>query len=846
MTTNLSQFTKLGQSIQLRAGSAAINSNDAIEIGGPGNEAFSINTTDYATTQGTILFQEFNFGLKAMTGTMRQSAVRDALGNLYILNLNSSGNLCVNKFSPLGYSLTNTVLDSGTSAAFSGKILPLSNGTFAAIYARASGAFSFVLFDSSINIILGRTSIVGEFTPGNTVYHAAVELAGGGFAVTYQTSAGLAINLQTFSNSGAVVQTATSILTTTAVQTTLKMGQLPNGNLLVVVRNTTGPVGTVFVIVTTSGASVVGSTTVDSSATSGLIEFNILQPSGTFAVAAMTGSNMIASVYTQAGVLQGTEYSTPNTLNTLASIQFSLVNDGVQFWLSFISSANAGVSVAKIPVTGTNFVLTTGLGSATISATTYSLDSAIISGLLTVFAASTLTGGQYWMTVGLPDATLGIGLPYVRTAPTTFGTAAGTTGCNWPKLLAVGDWVGVFIYDHQTTTSSFFTIQRFESSRIMGVAQNTVAVGNPGAIVTLNTGPGSYLCNPMFGTPGLQFNQGTIAPFGNVGTLYNNGISLTGIPAIPSVTPPSGSTALTGIFGTGNFQAYTTPGSYTFTVGASTTSIRIRLWGGGQGGGLAPGAGATSSITSLGISATGGATGTPGVGTGGQFQATGGAAGALSSGGTHGGGGGGGGCGSLLGNGGAGGNAVEDYGGGGGGVNASAGAVGQIVNVGGGGGGTLASASPGGTGGPNTDGTSAAVGANGVNPAGFVARFPFYQFGGGGGGGFTINSNTGSGAVGGGGGGGSTYGGPGGIGGGGGGAAGVAASNAGGQGGLGGGGGGGDNGSGTGYAGGTGAGFAIGVFFVVPGAQFTVVAGAGGTIGTHGGKGGDGGVVIEY
>jgi hypothetical protein len=661
MSGNASNFLNNGQKINLRSGIAAINAGDALILGGPGSEAWTIGCTDYARLQNqqTILPQT-SLVASATAGGARAPVLRDVQGNIFTLGTNSIGNALVYKSNPIGSTQTSAVIDSTATTVRAPKLLALSNGTFAAIYARASGALYSVIFDAALNVIVGPTSIATGYAVSSVVYHAACALTGGGYVVAYQTAAGTAINAVTYSNINAVVQAATNIQTLagTAAQEFLKIAQLSTGNLMCAFRGTMtagGTAGAGFVIVTTALANMTGPTVVDSTSAAGFVD--ISQISGYFAISTQNGTNTLCSVYNVAGALQGSQFSTANTLNSLTYPQSSLTNDGTQFWLSYFGSVSNGLNVAQIPVAGASSgKLATGFSSATLSATTYALDTDIINGMLVALAASSLTAGQYWLSIGLPDASLGVSSPYLRTGATAFGTVATTTGCNWPRLMSgggglyigtgaptnpanlaqCGDFTAIMVYDHQSTAATYLGIVKIESASIVGISLSNTAAGNQGSPVAANPGPGAYPANTIAGTQGVTFNHALATISGEAGTLFAGGIEFySPLSANSALTAGTGGVSMTealcpgslGTFGTGVVVFVSSTQNVTIPIWISTFRGRVTGGGGGSGGtcytggpALGGGQGGTTSISTL-LSATGGSGGggggnNPGAGAG--------------------------------------------------------------------------------------------------------------------------------------------------------------------------------------------------------------------------------------
>lgn len=555
MSTALSQQIKNGQTISLSAGSQKINVNDLVLIGGPGNEAWPIATADYASiaNAGTLLPQTL-VSAAAMAGMTRQPVARDRLGNIYIAGTNSSGNLIVSKYNAVGIPLTSVVLDGTATSVNSAVLFQLQSGGYACVYARAAGALYFVIFDAALSIISGPISVATEYHSTNIVYHGACALSGGGFAISFQTNAGTAINLATFSNTGTVVQAATSIQTLagSAAQESIKLGQLSSGNLVCAFRGTmtaNAIAGTSFVVVSVAGASVVATTNMDTTSTLGLLDLSIMS-TGFFGIAEMNGTNIECGVYNNVGALQGSVYTVGNTLNSATYPQSKLTNDGTQFWLAWFSSVGNGLYTVPIAITGVSGTAASGLGSATINASTFALDVEIINGIMVVVAAGAGTAGQYWMGVALPDASLGTLAPYLLILPTLIGTAAATSGPRWPRVISggaglytgasapvgqpgaspvCGDFTAIFVYDQQNTASTFVSIQKIAASAIIGSSQAAVSIGQSGSSFNVNPGQGEYISNPIGGTPGTPFNHIGGTPSGTAGVLFGTGVALSGM-----------------------------------------------------------------------------------------------------------------------------------------------------------------------------------------------------------------------------------------------------------------------------------------------------------------------------
>ena len=582
-TSNLSGVIQGGQTLGMGAGTQAINANDLVLTGGPGNEAYSVVTIDNAAVAAITTTAPTSAVTGAINNYARYDQVVDALGNSYFLTPNaSSQGVNVSKRSPGNAILiASTALDATTHAMISMRLRKLASGNFVAVYVDSTtGGVKFVIFDTNLNIVAVPTAVATGYETGAVAYADATALSAGGFAVVYQNSAHSAIDLQTYSNAGAAVLAATSVQTITGTALVyLALGQLSNGNLVIGMRTTATPAGTSFVIVTTAGVSVVANTVIDSTATAGFCYLSILP--GFFALADANGTNLQAAVYNNAGAQQGGNFTGATTLNSTTYAQGQLANDGNSFYLFFTLTAG-GLSVVQLTTAGGSTASATIL-TGTFTATT-TFGAAICNGQAFVLAASIATGGQYYITVGLPDAFLGASSPYVITGATSIGSAAATTGTYWPSVHAFGDFTAGVVYDQQTTAGTFAGMVKFAASSIQGVAQNAIATKSPGTALTVNPGPGSYPVNALLGTAGTTFDHSTTTSTGNRGVMYRAGVDLSN-PATAAIGSAFSSTGFVGevsgttVSGTVSYTA-TTPTQINASLKSSAGGVTVQINGG--------------------------------------------------------------------------------------------------------------------------------------------------------------------------------------------------------------------------------------------------------------------------
>lgn len=342
----ISNFLAGGSALQLKAGISAINSGDLVSIGGPGNEAYTVATIDYAKVSNlAAILTPTNISSYIPAGTGHQAVCRDGSGNVYAATENSSGNLAINKYSPSGTLLLSAVIDSTVTSVVSPKLFQLSNGTFCCVYATNTlGHINFSIFDSNLVAVLAaQTSVTNAYgTVATTSYHDAIATSGGNFAVVWQTSAGIVG--ATYSNLG-VQATGGTVTTTsgTAAYKCLRLGQLSSGNLVCAYSGAmviNGNAGAGSVIFTTAFANV-GYTALSNSAVLTFVDLSILP--GYFAMSVVNGSVSLAHVYTNLGAAVGTNYSATNTYNSMVQPQSKLTNDGVNFWFAYIADRKSVV-----------------------------------------------------------------------------------------------------------------------------------------------------------------------------------------------------------------------------------------------------------------------------------------------------------------------------------------------------------------------------------------------------------------------------------------------------------------------------------------------------------------------
>ena len=618
--TALSNTIKNGQITNVPAGYAAIAANSLVEIGGPGNEAWPVATTDYAVIGAVPIVPETKFSSYYVEYGSYIPMARDRAGNVYTLfpGAGNAQGLQVNKTPPADGSVTLTAQLSGATY-FTSALAQLSNGTFVAAY-NATNTY-FTIFDAGLNILAGPINIGLAYSPSPANYQlfGLCALSGGGFAIAFQSSAGTSVQFATYTNAGVQIVAPTNIQTLAGgTVVSLAMAQLSSGNIVVAFNGTAtagGTAGINHVVVTVGGAAVAGPTnTASSSAAAGQL-VQIATMTGFYSVAGAHGTTATSGVYSNAGAVQGTPANI--TIGGSASVapKFKVLSDGIQFW--FLGLSSPSIVCSRISTAGVVLATNSSIGGSTATYLNYNMDAALVNDVIIVLLVPcyghSLSSPTYasWLSIGLADASLGVVGPYQRKGITAFGAVNynGTdcvalgclsgggglyTGTSPPTghpatPSVVGDYTALFAYDNQGSQGTYFAASKVESTAVVGVGQPALAQGFSGLAYSVNAGPGSYSANPVAGTNGLYFNNAYSTPSGGIGTIYNDGIDIGRDPNVISGLLPGTATLPSngGAFKSSIILFDTKPGTRNFTVPAGVTRIRPFICGGGasEGGG---------------------------------------------------------------------------------------------------------------------------------------------------------------------------------------------------------------------------------------------------------------------
>lgn len=516
---------------QITAGTA-ISKDATVQIGMTG-KAYPVSRTDYAlvtncaygtaqtsTATGIVIADT----AASSTGsdnnvTTRDPIAVDADGNIFSFTTNgASTQTLLKKYSPLGVLLATVTVDA-TVASNNAQIVVLSNGNVA-VFAHASNS-TYAVYDSNLVVVKANT-IVDAAQNGASL----CALSGGGFAIVYVANATPTLNtLVTYNNSGTAVLAATTIWTRTGTAGNQyhSLAQLSNGNLLVAVdsQNSSGDVGLFYGVVTTGGASVSAFASLDTATLGYMPEVSVMP--GYFCVSEPNGSNVKASVFSNAGVLQGGAFTGTTTTalsgNPQSSYLTKVLNDGVSFFLIWPQSSDTTEKLTKLPTSGTGFTTT---DITTIGTSNYRnhVDAFHENGFI-VCAFTLFTPASSTNQLLVIDSTTGIPL---SNSLTGFGTAA-TNACR-QRILSGGDFTFICGFS-PTSGGTHFAAGKYGNTAIVGVASSPAAAG---AQCNLYQGAGTYTTNTLKGSPSVAFDHTTGSNiYGNKGAMLTHGTVLRGM-----------------------------------------------------------------------------------------------------------------------------------------------------------------------------------------------------------------------------------------------------------------------------------------------------------------------------
>jgi hypothetical protein len=504
----LSDFLKTGAVLNAKAGSSAINAGDLLQYG-PRGEAWPSTTVDYAVIA--------NGGAAAVPATTVSaygpvsSPSRGASylspidGSIFVLAPHIAGayGMTLYKYSASGTLLLSIITDSQSAATnYNPIVQKLSNGNILCTWLVTGGAIYYAIYDVNLIPIVTKTLI----TTPNTNFYSCCKLTGGGFFVSYPLAGGISYLI--LSNTGATVIGSTAIASVGTTGQSSQVIELSNLNVVVAITSFVTSKGLAYSIFDASGTSVVALTYLNTAASnSGYVPELSVMP-GYFAASYSIGAgDLSAYVVSNAGVVQGSAYTNGGTIVTSQGMM-RITNDNVSnFWLTYSDSVSIKQIYTKMPNTGTGYVKTiSGLNGNNACDLAYDRGMLILNSAGIVYVNLILQSGNVSPISNFNSGVLNGDGIFIKT---------------------IGDFC---VYQYGATTSGTkFSIYKYIDASILGVSLTTLAAGNEGTIIAMSEGPGGFPLNPLLGSTAKLFNHSAANVPANQGTLYQNSVALKGV-----------------------------------------------------------------------------------------------------------------------------------------------------------------------------------------------------------------------------------------------------------------------------------------------------------------------------
>ena len=502
----LSDYLGGGKTLQGKAGATAINANDLLALNAAGQlSTVSVSDCAAVANAGSAVIAPTTINSYGQNENFYSNPfVNPSDGSIFVgaPYLPSSYGVQISKYTASGALTAQIILSSAAAVPSNISITELTNGNLMVAWSLGGTSVYFAIIGVGLNIITAATLVSSAANYGP----APIALPGGGFALAYMTSTG--VYFAVYSNSGSVVYAPALISgSTTTSASVIAMAVLSNGNIVVATLSSGVTNCLKYCIVTTVGASVVATTTLDANTGPSTTNITNLAVSalatGYFCVAGYDTTNgYVAYVLNNAGSIQGI----PFLSGEIGTYGMGVFNDSSNFWL--VCSNDTSGLIVGLPPSGWGHIATAIPSLGVINSVyangyivIYSFVSSTIANILVYKLSSTL--------VGLLSSSFSSGI--ISEVPT----------------LALGTDYTIAIL--QGLSSTVFSTIKYASTAIVGISQTTVAAGNAGAIVNYSMGSGGYPCNPVGGTVGKGFDHSATNIIGNKGTILGNSAALQGI-----------------------------------------------------------------------------------------------------------------------------------------------------------------------------------------------------------------------------------------------------------------------------------------------------------------------------
>lgn len=498
-----------------------IAKGDLVEFGYNG-KAYKVDVTDNAAV-ANITYATANSGqIVPLTSIVnvranndrRQAVLQGDDGSIFTLTCQASTQgVLLSKYSSKGDLLGSSVVVSDSNAYETFQLLRLSNGNIAWLACRSNAPVSFGVVSQSLISIKPHT---GASTENAHIRFIAVQIASGGFAIIYQQLSSLLLRMATFDNVGGAVLSPVTIWTATGTENQMWINavQLSSSDIAVALhaQNTGGSIGLFRGVFTTSGAVVSSMTNIDATNVGTLVpEMSVLN--GYFAVSKANSANMMAFVFNNSGVQQGSSFIAPETLTNV--LRSKIVNDGKDaFYLVWYRSTDMFGVITKLPITGSGYTTVIVPSNTSLN---FPMDAFYENGLIVWAHIDQTTSFRFLVFNLLTSSLLSLA---------TQNTIGGNYGGQYPRIIPAGDSSFIAMYDATTNAGTYLYVGKYANTSVIGVAQAAAAADS---LVPVASPAGGYATNYIKGTVSKAFDHSAANIIGNKGAIMNYGAVLKGI-----------------------------------------------------------------------------------------------------------------------------------------------------------------------------------------------------------------------------------------------------------------------------------------------------------------------------
>jgi hypothetical protein len=509
----------------------AIVKNDLVAIDADGR-ARKVKISNYAkiSAEGQVVAQTSYGGANDLhQSVMPLPVLFDQNGNFFLVSTNTSATgLKLFKYSAGGTLIRSNVVDPTDSYLKSVKMFYLSNGNICIVY-NISGIISYAIYDLDLNSIQTYQNIETYLTWLTYGYMDAIPLLTGGFAVSWQKNIDPSkeMRIAIYSNTGQTVVSPTTIRTSAgtagAWAQTIKLAQLGNGNIAIVINDPAtlssggnDPTGGMYLGIFSQVdlATIVPFNRYNTVVTASNSPGTFLVTDNYFVFSRYDNANLKTWVFDNSGLLQGSPYSI--ALPSQSSLQ--LFWDGTKALLLYGTST--GKNVLEVPLTGTGYVDNSIIRLAGLGSTIHFADFDASNSMFIMVTRPVVPSAS------APQYSIFSSKGVVVKQPTDFALAASATSGRLHTIFWSSDCCFVSVFDNISTPSTMFYIGKYLSASILGVAKDSA---NPGCLFPVSTEAQATAHNQIVGDTTTSFDHSEQTLIGNKGVLMSYGSVLRGV-----------------------------------------------------------------------------------------------------------------------------------------------------------------------------------------------------------------------------------------------------------------------------------------------------------------------------